>query len=175
MREISGRYKFGEEFALSIDGDRRPRARSRIALRASWCQRIHTQAGWCWSLFSSRSCEQAQAPATCPSAWYSVSPMLAAGCSRVWILPPHLPHTVRTGNFLEGRFRVPNAPTASPSSLPTNHHHLQQYHTTTTTTKKPTIQSFPYPPNTPTDPTLQPTHITHRKPWSLQWKLEVGR
>ena len=33
-----------------------------------------------------------------------------------------------------------------------NHdHHLQQYHTTTITTKKTTIQSFPYPPNTPTD------------------------
>ena len=56
-----------------------------------------------------------------------------------------------------------------------DYHHLQQYHTTTTTTKKPTIQSFPYPPNTPTDPTLQPTHITHMKPWSLQWKFEVGR
>jgi hypothetical protein len=26
VREISGRYKFGEEFALSLDGERHPRA-----------------------------------------------------------------------------------------------------------------------------------------------------
>ena len=32
VREISGRYKFGEEIALSKDGDRRPRASSTIAL-----------------------------------------------------------------------------------------------------------------------------------------------
>ena len=43
VREISGRYKFGEEFALSIDGDRRPRASSTIALRASWCQHASTR------------------------------------------------------------------------------------------------------------------------------------
>ena len=35
VREISGRYKFGEEIALSKDGDRRPRARSRFALGRS--------------------------------------------------------------------------------------------------------------------------------------------
>ena len=104
MREISGRYKFGEEFALSIDGAGvHAHALGSPFGRRSACAFTRKLGGACPFAVELQAVHQPPPPvAACDEC-----PMLAAGCSRVWTQPPCLSHATQLRRTRSSMFRVP--------------------------------------------------------------------
>ena len=86
VREIFGRYKFGEEFALSKDGEGVHAQAPRSPLGLPGAGAFTRELG------VASPCSLAEAVSRSRPTHLSVcmdrSPMLAAGCSRVWTQPP---------------------------------------------------------------------------------------
>jgi hypothetical protein len=119
--EISGRYKFGEEFALRIDGAGvHAHAPGSPFGRRSACAFTRKLGGACPFAVELQAVHQPPPPA----AACDECPILAAGCSRVWTQLPCLSHAtqLRTSSpALHGQRYISKASTQPAADRPRLH------------------------------------------------------